>query len=91
MNMSRMKHACMSVMFECSAATFVHWAILGRFDQRLHRQGECFLRRHIVCRFQTLQSSVVLAMLSIYEYKCLLLLTDLLAALREVPIMLHQY
>ena len=41
MKMYLLKHACMSVnMPECSSATFVQGTILGRFDQRLRRQGE---------------------------------------------------
>ena len=72
MKMYLLKHACMSVnMPECSSATFVHGTILGRFDQRLRRQGKWILQRHIACRLRTLQRGVVSAVLSIYEYKCI--------------------
>ena len=46
MKMMRLNHVCMSVTCLKVAQSPFHWAILGRFDQRLHKQGKCILHRH---------------------------------------------
>ena len=68
MNMSRLTHVCMSInLLECRSRTFAHWAALGRFDERLHKQGKCILHSHIAGRLQTLQRGAVLSINRFYQ------------------------
>ena len=71
-NMSSLKHVCMPVnISECRSATFAQWVILGRSDQRLHRQGECLHMHTYRVQVTDLASRCCFsAILSIHEYVC---------------------
>ena len=55
---------CLISVPECYPVTFAYWAMLGRFCQRLHRQGKCLLR--------TLQLDVVFSsFINPWTYVCI--------------------